>query len=183
LFIFQITAWKQTDKTEENMEEISIGTAQKLSSPNPFGLVSSTKPDGSTNLMAISWWTYASNHPATILICLSNKGFSTECIKNRKEFGLSIVSESLETAAFQCGTCSGRDRDKATEFGIELIPGKTISAKLVADSRIVFECQLENFYQVGDHTVFVGIVQHIFADQNKKALYAVNGYGALKTVG
>ena len=165
------------------MEEISIGTAQKLTSPNPFGLVSSTKPDGSTNLMAISWWTYASNHPATIIICLSNKGFSGECIKASKEFGLSIVNESLAAAAFQCGTCSGRDRDKASEFGIELIPGKRINASLVADSRVAFECQVETFYPVGDHTIFVGTVQHIFADENKKALYAVNGYGALKSVG
>ncbi len=165
------------------MEEISIGIAQKLTSPNPFGLVSSTKPDGSTNLMAISWWTYASNHPATILICLSNKGYTGECIRTSKEFGLSIVSESLAAAAFQCGTCSGRDRDKALEFGIELVPGKSINAKLVADSRITFECQVEAHYPASDHTIFVGTVQHIFADQNKKALYAVNGYGALKAVG
>ena len=38
------------------MELISIGAAQKLTSPNPFGLVTARKPDGSTNVMALPRW-------------------------------------------------------------------------------------------------------------------------------
>ena len=82
------------------------------------------KPDGTANLMALSWWTYVSNHPATTAVCLSNKGYSAELIRSNKEFGLNIVDESLKEAAFACGTCSGRTENKPETFGIEMIYGQ-----------------------------------------------------------
>ena len=56
------------------MDLMTIGQAQKLTSPNPFALLSVRKNDGTTNVMAVSWWNYASNHPATVTVCLSSKG-------------------------------------------------------------------------------------------------------------
>ena len=55
------------------MQIVTISEAQKMSSPNPFGLISVKKENGDTNLMAVSWWTYTSNHPASIAVCLNNK--------------------------------------------------------------------------------------------------------------
>ena len=67
---------------------ISIGKIQKALSPNPFVLVTSTREDGVTNAMALSWWCYASNNPPTLLICTSNKGYTGECIRRTKQFAL-----------------------------------------------------------------------------------------------
>ena len=89
------------------MNSILIGHAQKLTAPAPFGLLSTKKPDGGTNLMAISWWTYLSNHPPMLGVCLSKKGLSGSLIEENGEFGLSIVGEGLKDAALRCGSCSG----------------------------------------------------------------------------
>jgi len=40
------------------MKEITLAGAAKISSPNPVTIVCTQKPDGSTNLAAVSWWTY-----------------------------------------------------------------------------------------------------------------------------
>jgi flavin reductase (DIM6/NTAB) family NADH-FMN oxidoreductase RutF len=161
------------------MIEINISTAQKLTSPNPFALISTQKPDGLTNLMAISWWTYVSNNPAMIAISLSNKGFSGECIRQNKDFGLSIVGEKIRDAAFKCGTCSGRNTDKAEEFGIPLFDAVLIAPKLVFGSRLCFECRTNQIYTVSDHTLYIGEVLKIHADPDTAGLYAINGYSTL----
>ncbi len=73
---------------------VNIGAVQKLTSPNPFALVSVSKPDGTTNLMALSWWTYVSNHPATIAVCLSKKGYTGELIRKTGSSGSASWTEA-----------------------------------------------------------------------------------------
>ena len=40
------------------MKEITLPKASQLTSPNPVTVVCTQKPDGSTNLATVSWWTY-----------------------------------------------------------------------------------------------------------------------------
>lgn len=161
---------------------VNIGKMQKLTSPNPFALLSTRKEDGNTNLMAISWWTYASNHPATIAVCLSKRGFSSELIAANGEFGLSIVDESLKESAFLCGTCSGRTVNKAEEFNIPLMDSQIISAKLVKAHRVAIECRVVNTIEVSDHMMFIAEVVETHFAEEKRQLFAFNGYGTLDTI-
>lgn len=89
------------------MEQLTIGQAQKMTSPAPFALLSSVDETGRTNLMAVSWWTYLSNHPVKIGACLSNKGFSGGNIRAAGEFALNLVDETMKQKALECGRCSG----------------------------------------------------------------------------
>ena len=163
-------------------QELTIGAAQKLSSPNPFALLSVKKPDGTLNVMAVSWWNYVSNHPASLAVCLSKKGYSGECILREGKFTLSLPGEALAEAAFKCGTCSGRDRDKAAEFGVPLAQHEKFPAGLVRGSRLNFACTLSHTCEAGDHVLYVAQVDTILGDENVQALYAMNGYGRLAAV-
>ena len=164
------------------MENITAGQAQKLTAPAPFGLLSTTKDDGSTNLMAISWWTYLSNHPPMLGVCLSKKGLSGSLIIKNGEFGLSLPGAELREKALRCGTCSGRTVNKPAEFGIGLEGASVIGAKLVSGSRVAFECRLVNSFDVGDHVMYVGEIVSAHGDESVKQLYAFDGYGRLDTV-
>jgi flavin reductase (DIM6/NTAB) family NADH-FMN oxidoreductase RutF len=162
-----------------NMEKMTIGQAQKITSPNPFGIITVKKPDGTTNAMAISWWNYASNHPATITACLSRKGYSGECIRNEKSFGLNIVSEIVRDAAYACGTCSGRAMDKASEKGLPLVEAEGYNQKMVENSALWMSCKLVNYIDVGDHILYIAEVEQIDGDINEAPMFAWNGYGKL----
>ncbi len=161
---------------------VNIGSVQRLTSPNPFALVSANKPDGTTNLMALSWWTYVSNKPATIAVCLSKKGYTGELIQKSREFGLSVVDESLKEAAFACGTCSGRTENKPEKFGIKLMEPAVIATRLVRAHRAALECRLTDVLEVADHCIYVAEVVETHCDPDKKQLFAMNGYARLDTV-
>ena len=160
----------------------SIAEIQKMVSPNPFGLLTTLKPDGSTNIMAVSWWSFVSNNPASIAVCLSNKGYSGTLIKETSEFVLNIVSEEMKEAAMRCGTCSGRERDKASEFGIELTEAGIVKPGLIKQHKVAMECRLVSMHTVSDHTIYVGEVVETDCDESKKQLYAFEGYRSLDTI-
>ena len=164
------------------MQSITISEAQRLTSPNPFAIVSSMDRDGQCDLMAISWWTYMTNNPPMLGICTSKKGYTGELLKNSGEMGLSVVGEELRQNGIMCGACSGRDTDKAKKFGIALTDADVIKPKLVANSRVAFECRLENTVDVGDHTLYICSIVAIHGDPSVKALYAMDGYRRLDTL-
>ena len=164
------------------MQIITLSQAQKLSAPAPFGLLSVRREDGSTNLMAVSWWTYLSNHPPMLGVCLSKKGLSGSRIEAEGLFGLSLVGEELKTAALSCGTCSGRTRDKALKFGIELEPAETICCQTVKNSRVVFECRLKDSIEAGDHKFYLAEILRVRGDDSVRQLFAYDGYARLDTV-
>ena len=161
---------------------ITIAEAQKLSSPNPLALLTTRKPDGTTNIMALSWWTYLSNHPAAIGICLSNKGYSGTCIKANPFFSLSLPGIKLQNSAFQCGTCSGRQRDKVKELSIPLSQHPDFPVPYVTGSRIAFSCEMCSAYLVHDHTFYLCDVKQILGDDTILALFAQHGYAKLDIV-
>lgn len=162
--------------------DVDLRKIQMYTSPNPFALVSTSKKDKSTNLMAISWWTYVSNKPATVAVCISKKSFTNEMILENKEFGLNIVDESLQESAFLCGTCSGRDVNKPEKFNISLIPSQEISVSLVEAHKVALECSLVETIDVSDHSIFIGRVVACQCNPERKHLYAMDGYRSLDVV-
>ena len=164
------------------MKDITIRDAEKLSAPNPFGLVVSADGNGKPNLMAISWWTYASNNPATLVICISGRGYSHELISAGGAFTLCLVDESIKEAAFACGTCSGRTVDKAEKFGIELEPSALVAPPYVRQSRVAFECKVTEETAAGDHVLYIAQVVAVHGDESRKQLYALDGYARVGTV-
>ncbi|MBR3136201.1 MAG: flavin reductase family protein [Clostridia bacterium] len=161
------------------MDRITLREAQKLSSPNPFALISTVDEKGRNNLMALSWWTYCSNNPPTVAVCLSKKGYSGCLIKATGEFALCLPNESLQEAAFRCGTCSGRDTDKAQLFGITLESASEIAPMLVSQSKVALECRSTQIVETGDHYLFVADVVAAHGDPGAKHLLAEDGYTCL----
>ncbi|MCI8550608.1 MAG: flavin reductase family protein [Lachnospiraceae bacterium] len=160
---------------------VEIGKFQKASSPNPFALVTSRKEDGTTNVMALSWWTHAANKPVpTIVIFLSSRGYTNELIRETGEFCLCLPDESIAKEAFKCGTCSGRDINKPEEFGIELQEADTVSVKLVAKSHAALECKVVQEMPVQDHIMFLAEVKETHINPQYKHVSAVEGYGRLE---
>ncbi len=159
---------------------MTISQAQVMSSPNPFALVVSCDQNKKSNIMALSWWTYISNKPASLGICLSNACYTGQLLKENKEFSLCLVPPSLADVALQCGKVSGRTVDKESEFLIELSKAKKISPSIIKDSPLAFECTVNTSIIVGDHTIYIAKVVCIHGDSSKSHVYAVDGYSNLK---
>lgn len=104
------------------MKEITLPKASQLTSPNPVTVVCTRKPDGSTNLATVSWWTYLSYNPGMIAYAMAKPSYSGERVRESGQVILTIPGAAIADAVLGCGTTTGRDTDKAARFHIELAP-------------------------------------------------------------
>lgn len=158
------------------MEKINLPKAAKLTSPNPVTLVCTEKPDGTTNLATVSWWTYLSFNPSMIAYAMAKTSYSGEMVRNNKKVILTVPGAEIAQAVMGCGSTTGRDTDKAQQFGIELARVEGSSIKIPVHSRVAIQCRMKEYHEVGDHYLYICDVEQVYGDENEKALFAWNGY-------
>lgn len=100
------------------MNKINLPQAAKLTSPNPVSVVCTMKPDGSTNLATVSWWTYLSFNPNMIAYAMAKTSYSGEMVRNTKKVILTIPGAEIADAVMGRGSTMGRSMDKAEKSGI-----------------------------------------------------------------
>lgn len=161
------------------MKKIDLPFASKLTSPNPVSLVCTQKPDGSTNLATVSWWTYLSYNPNMIAYAMAKTSYSGEMVRSNQKVVLTIPGAELADAVMGCGSCSGRDTDKAARFGIELTSIEGTSIQVPLHSRLAIVCRLKEYHQAGDHYLYLCDVEQVYADINEAALFAWNRYSSV----
>lgn len=161
------------------MKKIDLPFASKLTSPNPVSLVCTQKPDGSTNLATVSWWTYLSYNPNMIAYAMAKTSYSGEMVRSNQKVVLTIPGAELADAVMGCGSCSGRDTDKAARFGIELTSIEGTSIQVPLHSRLAIVCRLKEYHQAGDHYLYLCDVEQVYADINEASLFAWNGYSSV----
>jgi len=161
------------------MEKISLPMAAKLTSPNPVSIVCTEKPDGTTNLATVSWWTYLSFNPNMIAYAMAKTSYSGEMVRSNKKVILTIPGTEIAEAVMGCGSTTGRNTNKAERFNIELkaIPGSSI--QIPAHSRVAIQCSLKEYHEVGDHYLYICDVVQVYGNESEEALFAWNGYGKI----
>ena len=91
------------------MKKIEIASAPVYTSPNPITLICTEKPDGTTNLATLAFWTYASTAPGKIVFSLNKGAYTLELLESNKEVVVAVPGMELVNALIGCGTSSGRD--------------------------------------------------------------------------
>lgn len=162
------------------MEKISLPKASKLTCPNPVSVVCTEKPDGSTNLATVSWWTYLSFNPGMIAYAMAKTSYSGEMVRNNKKVILTIPGTEIAEAVMGCGSTTGRNTDKVKQFGIKLVSVPNSSIQIPIHSRVAIQCHLKEYHEVGDHYLYICDVEQVYGDEGEEALFAWNGYSQLR---
>ena len=162
------------------MQKISLPQASKLTSPNPVTVVCTEKPDGTTNLATVSWWTYLSFKSNMIAYAMAKTSDSGEMVRNNKKVILTIPGTKIADAVMGCGSTTGRDTDKVSKFNIELADVEGSSIKIPAHSRVAIVCSMKEYHEVGDHYLYICDVEQVYGDESEEALFAWNGYSQLR---
>lgn len=95
---------------------------------------------------------------------------------NNKEVILTIPGKEIADAVMGCGSVTGRDTDKASQFGIELAEVEGSAIKIPVHSSVAIQCSLKEYHEVGDHYLYICDVEQVYSDESKEALFAWNGY-------
>lgn len=159
------------------MKQISLPKASQMTSPNPVTVVCTQKPDGSTNLATVSWWTYLSYNPNMIAYAMAKTSYSGEMVRENKKVILTIPGAEIADAVLGCGSTTGRNTDKVSKFNIELAEVEESSIKIPAHSRVAIVCNLKEYHEVGDHYLYICNVEQVYGDESEDALFAWDGYG------
>lgn len=162
------------------MNKINLPQAAKLTSPNPVSLVCTQKPDGSTNLATVSWWTYLSFNPNMIGYAMAKTSYSGEMVRNNKKVILTIPGTEIAEAVMGCGSTTGRDMDKVAQFGIELTEVEGSDIKIPVHSRVAIVCSMKEYHEVGDHYLYICDVEQVYGNEVEEALFAWNGYSQVR---
>ena len=163
------------------MNKINLPKASGLTSPNPVTLVCTQKPDGSTNLATVSWWTYLSFNPCMIGYAMAKTSYSGERVRENKKVILTIPGETITDAVVGCGSTTGRKTDKITQFQVEMqkLPNSEIEIPL--HSRVAIQCKLKEVVEVGDHYLYICDVEEVYGNEEEEALFAWKGYSEIRT--
>lgn len=162
------------------MKEISLPKASQLTSPNPVTLVCTQKPDGSTNLATVSWWTYLSFNPYMIAFAMAKTSFSGEMVRANKKVILTIPGAELADVALGCGTTTGRNTDKVAKFKVQLMDVSESSIKIPVHSKVAIVGTLKEYHEVGDHYLYICDVDKVYGDETQEALFAWKGYAEIR---
>ena len=130
------------------MQKMNLPQACCLTSPNPVTIVCTEKPDGSTNLATVSWWTYLSFNPNMIAYAMAKTSYSGEMVRNNRKVILTIPGAKIAEAVMGCGSTTGRDTDKISKFGIELMEVEGSTTKIPVHSRVAIVCNLKEYCEV-----------------------------------
>ena len=159
------------------MRELNIMEATVYSSPNPLTLICSLNEDGTTNLAPICFVSYLSFNPPMMGFAAGKQSHTGKRVRETGKVIVTVPGESLAGAVMACGTSTGAKLNKVAENHIEMKSVDGSDIQIPADTRLAMAATLQQSVEVGDHILHICQVDKFLGDEDKKGLYAWNGFG------
>ena len=124
-----------------------------------YGLYIIGAKDGERNVgCVVNTVAQSTAKPVTLTVCVNHDNYTNACIKQTKEFAVSILSEKTKESTFGVfGFSSSRDREKFAEVPFALTPSGLPYVKEGVTGWL--QCKVIDFVENFTHTVFIAEVQ------------------------
>ena len=152
------------------MRNATITEALENTAPQPIAVICAPRPDGSTNIAPVAWWTYLESEPPMVGFSMAKESYTCELVSTSGKVVICLPSVAIADEVLKCGVISGRELDKAKKYNIELTGAEL---KYPVHSKLVFICHVNQNVEVGDCVFFVCAVDSILLDEEKKHVYAL----------
>ena len=134
--------------------------------PAPVWVVGTYDADGKPNAMLAACGGACCMKPPCITVALRPATYSHDAIVKREAFTVNVPSEKFVAQADYLGRASGRDQDKFAVAGLTPVRSELVDAPYVGEFPFVMECKLVHTVELGMHTLFVGEVIDVKADES-----------------
>lgn len=132
--------------------------------PLPVVMVSCGSMEKS-NIITVAWTGIINTDPAYVYVSIRKERYSYDIINKTKEFVINLTNEKLARATDWCGVKSGAKVDKFKEIHLTKEKANFVKCPLIKESPVSVECQVIETKDMGSHTMFVGKVLSIDADE------------------
>lgn len=159
------------------LKEISIRDAWKNKYPEQVVCVTTVDSAGRGNIIPLGWFMPTSFNPPMCAISVGHTRYSHKLLTRSGEFVVAFPAEGSEEDVHYCGTHSGRDVDKFKETDFTAAPASQVSAPLLEECLVNFECQVAGKLDTGDHTIFAGgiVAAHVNEEAGRR-IYNTGDY-------
>jgi flavin reductase (DIM6/NTAB) family NADH-FMN oxidoreductase RutF len=161
-----------------------------IAPPSPVWIIASYDSAGSPNMMTASWAGVCCSRPPCVAVSLREATYTYHCIMTREAFTVNIPSTDHAAVAAYVGTVSGRDTDKFDDTGLTAVRSDLVDAPYLGECPLVLECRLVRTVELGLHTMFIGEIVDVKADEeilgengtpdparHRPFVFSVGGYG------
>jgi len=131
----------------------------------PVPIVLITSGGDTPNVMTCNRIASCSAEPPRLSISVRPLRHCHALIRASREFVVNIPMPAQRTLTDYIGVVSGRTEDKFAIAGLQLAPACKVKTPLLADCPVNIECTVEHELELDSHTLFIGLVQAVHADE------------------
>ena len=142
----------------------SLG-AKTIAVPTPVWQIGTYDEEDKAKLMTAAWGGICCSKPPCVQVRLRAATYSHGNIKRRKAFTVNIPSDEHWREADYIGIVSGRDNNKIEDSGFTVSKSLLVDAPMVEECGLVIECRLKETVELGLHTMYVGEIMDVKADE------------------
>jgi flavin reductase (DIM6/NTAB) family NADH-FMN oxidoreductase RutF len=139
--------------------------ALRMLGGGPVALVSTRWRD-QTDVMPAIWHTPLSRTPPLVGVVVHPSRHTHDMIRFSEEFALNFPTRELMNHAQYFGTVSGSDVGKLDLAKLDTFRAAKIHSPLIESCLAWIECALHDTFQIGDHTLFIGRVLVVQANED-----------------
>jgi flavin reductase (DIM6/NTAB) family NADH-FMN oxidoreductase RutF len=140
--------------------------ARTIAYPTPIFIVGTYDADGKPNAAAVAWGGICCSRPPCVTISLRKATYSYDSIMHHKAYTVNIPREKYIKQADYFGLVSGRTVDKFAKTGLTPVQSDKVNAPYIAEFPLNLECKVLHVYEIGLHTMFVGEIIDVIADED-----------------
>ena len=124
--------------------------------PRPIAFVSTISSDGKHNVAPFSYFNGVCSKPPTIMFAPARRGWDGEekdtliNIRETNEFVVNVVSDSFAKQMVMCSTDFEANVNEFDISGLTAVASQKVRPPRVGESKISFECTLNQIIEVGD---------------------------------
>ena len=105
-----------------------------------------------SNAMTVSLFSEVAHHPTSLWVSIAKSSFTHNLLQSQPEFCLAVLNQNQGKIAIDCGTVSGRDKDKASELDLYNNGNNFL---FLAGALASTACRVRSTVDIDDHTLFI----------------------------
>jgi len=133
--------------------------------PTPVWVIGTYDTEGKPNAMTAAWGGICCSKPPCVGISVQKIRHTYEGIAENQAFTVNVPSEDYAQEADYFGIASGKTTNKFTATGLTAVKSKIVYAPYIEEFPLILECKVLHTVEIGIHTLFVGEIVGIKADE------------------
>jgi len=145
--------------------KVSLGR-KTLILPSPTWVVATYDENGTANAMTAAWGGICCSKPPSVCVSLREATYTYGAIVAREAFTVNVPSADQVRIADYLGIASGRDADKFAVAKLTAVRAEHVDAPRIDEFPLCLECALTQTVKIGLHTLFVGEIRDVLAEDS-----------------